>query len=128
MKRKKIIYVIFAILLFGIGVRFAWIAMIWTSDNKSVLSPDKQYEARVLSKYRTSFWSGVAYDHHEVSIITGNGQNFRSIDLGELAKGWPQDCTIHWSEDSSSVAFVFKSEDSEKTRLIVNVKGGSITN
>ena len=123
MKRKKRILVIAVLVLLGGAVaRFAWVAMLWTSADTIAQSADKRYEAKVSSKWRAPFWGGAAYDRHEIAIASADGRQVRHIVLDDESKGWAQDCSIEWAADSLSVTFVFKSEDLETTRLIVNLE------
>ena len=122
MKRKKLTLVIAVLVLLGVVVRFALVAMLWTSADNERQSADKRYEAKVSSKYRTPFWGGAAYDRHEIAIVSAEGGQVRHIVLDDESKGWPQDCSIEWAADSLSVTLVFKRRDLETTRLIVNVE------
>jgi hypothetical protein len=122
MKRKKLILVITVLVLLGAVVRFALVAMLWTSADTSAQSAGKRYEAKVSSKWRTPFWGGAAYDRHEIAIASADGRQVRHIVLDDGSKGWAQDCSIEWAADSLSVTFAFKRADLETTRLIVNVE------
>lgn len=122
MTRKKQVLTIAMLVFLGVAVRFAWVAMLWTSADMSVQSADKRYEAKVSSKWRTPFWGGAAYDRQEIAVVSAEGRQVRHIILDDVSKGWAQDCSIEWAADSSSVTFVFKSENAETTRLIVNVE------
>jgi hypothetical protein len=121
MKRKKLTLAIVVLLLLGVAARFVWVAMLWTSKERSSQSADKRYMAKVSSKWRTPFWGGAAYDRHDIAIVSVEGRQIRHIVLDEPSNAWAQECSIQWATNSSSVTFVFHSEELEETRLVVIV-------
>jgi hypothetical protein len=121
MKRKWLVRTIIVLFLLGVAVRFALVAMFRTSKETSALSRDKRYEAKVSSQWRTPFWGGASYDRHDIAIVSTEGRPVRHLVLDEPSNAWAQECSIQWAADSASVTFVFKSDEFEKTRVIVNV-------
>jgi hypothetical protein len=119
--KKWLIRTVGVLLLLGVAVRFGWVAMLSTSKETSAQSRDKGYQARVSSQWRTPFWGGASYDRHYIAIVSTEGRPVRRLVLDEPSNAWAQECSIQWAADSAFVTFVFKSDEFEKTRVIVNV-------
>jgi hypothetical protein len=122
-KRNKIVLSVAALLVLGIGGRFAWILLIPpTVRSKQVSeSPDKRYTATALSRWRSDFWGRAPHEFHYVFVEAADGRVIRQMHTDEEWTGWPKDGSIEWATNSSTVTFIFKTEEAEKTRLTLDV-------
>ena len=122
MKKKTITRVAAALILLGVMVRFAWILMLSASSHQNAPSPDKRYVADVSSRWRDDFWFGAAHDCHDIRIVASDGQRIRRFVMDDRSSGWPQECSIQWAADSSSVTVAFRREESESARVVIPLR------
>lgn len=115
-KKKIIIGIGTAILLFRVAGWFCWTGLPPVSSHQNVQSPDKRYAAKVINDWHGDLW-GRPCEYHHVSVETADGQIVRQVFTDEPWTGWPKDCLIEWATNSSSVTFIFKAEEAMKTHL-----------
>ena len=121
MKKKTGIRVVVVLLVLAAAVRFAWLLVLSPSSHQSAVSPDKRYVADVSSRWRGDFWFGAAHDRHDIKITTADGRSIRRLIMDDRSDGWPQECSIQWADDSSSVTVAFRREELDSARVVIPV-------
>ena len=122
MKKKTITRVATALILLGVVVRFAWILVWSASSRQNAPSPDKRYVADVSSRWRSDFWFGAAHDCHDIRITASDGRSVRRLVMDDRSDGWPQECSIQWAADGSSITVAFRREELESARVVIPVR------
>jgi hypothetical protein len=122
MKKKTVIRVFVPLFLLAVVGRLALVLALSPSSHQSAPSPDKRYVADVSSRWRSDFWFGAAHDRHDIRIVASDGTSIRRLVMDDRSGGWPQECSIHWAADSSSVTVAFKREELDSTRVIIPVR------
>lgn len=122
MKKTVLAWVLPSVLLFGALGRFIWITVLSASGRQFVTSPEKRYVADVSSRWRDDFWFGAPHDRHDIRILTSDGRNLRRLVMNDRSNAWPQECSIQWAADDSSVTLVFRREGLESGRLVIPLR------
>ena len=120
--KKTVTRTVVVLFLLAVAVRLAWILVLSPSSHQSAPSPDERYVADVSSRWRSDFWFGAAHDRHDIRIVTSDGTRIRRLVLDDRSTGWPQECSIQWAEDSSSVTVAFKCEGLDSARVVIPVR------
>jgi hypothetical protein len=120
-KKKTIIRVAVALILLGVAGRFGWVLLTTVRSTQTAQSPDQRYTAKVASKWFDDFWGRTSHETHCITVEDADGRSVRRIVAAEPWTGWPKDCSIQWATNSAAVTFTFKTEQSLKTHLIVDV-------
>ena len=123
MKQKRIIRITIAMLLIIAAARFAQILLLPppVGSKQTSQSPDGRYVAKVSGRWRGDFWGRAPHEYHWVSVEGADGRVIRRIFTDEPWTGWPKDCVIQWATNSSSVSFIFKTDEALKTHLIIDI-------
>ena len=120
--KKIVIRVVVVLFLLAVAGRFALILALSPSSHQSGPSPDKRYVAAVSSRWRSDYWFGAAHDRHDIRIVASDGQSIRRLVMDDRSGGWPQECSIQWAADSSSVTVAFRREESESARVVIPLR------
>ena len=120
-KKQTIIRVAAVLVLLGILGRLAWTMILSAPSHTTLQSPDKRFVVDVSSRYWGDFWGGAAHDRHDIRIESVESKRVHRLLIDDRYDGWPLDCSAQWAADDSSVTLVFKHEEMEKMRLIIEV-------
>ena len=122
MKKKTVIRVVVALILLAVVSWFALVLMLSPSSHQSAPSPDKRYVAEVSSRWRSDFWFGPAHDFHDITIVASDGRSIRRLVVDDRSSGWPQECSIQWADDSSTVTVAFTREALDSARVVIPLR------
>jgi hypothetical protein len=122
MKKKTVTRVLLALLLLAVLGRFAWVFALSASSHQGTPSPDKRFVADVSSRWRSDFWFGAPHDCHDIRIVASDGRSIHRLVMDDRSDGWPQECSIQWAADSSSVSVAFRREELESARVVIPMK------
>jgi hypothetical protein len=120
-KKKTIIRVVVALVLFCLVGRFGCIMVLSPSSHTSLQSPDKRFVVDISSRWCGDFWGGAAHDRHDIRIESLESKRVHRLLIDDRFDGWPQECSARWAADDSSVTLVFKREEMETMRLVLAV-------
>jgi hypothetical protein len=120
--KKTLPWILSGLLLLAVLGRLVWIFALSASSHQSTPSPDKRYVAGVSSRWRSDFWFGAPHDCHDIRIMASDGRSIRRLVMDDRSDGWPQECSIQWAADSSSVTVAFQREESESSRVVIPVR------
>lgn len=121
MKKSTIIRAVAILVLLGIVGRLAWIMALSPTSHASFQSPDKRFVVDISSRWYADFWGGDSHDRHDIRVESGESGRVHRLILDDRFDGWPQECSAQWAADDSSVTIIFKREDIETVRLILEV-------
>jgi hypothetical protein len=121
-KKKTVTRVAVVLFLLAVVGRFAWVLVFSPSSHQSAASPDNRYVADVSSRWRVDFWFRAAHDWHDIRILAADGRSIRRLILDDRSGGWPQQCSIQWAADTSSVTVAFRRDDFASARVVVPVR------
>ena len=122
LKKKTIIRAIIAFLLFIAVARLAWILLPppVVCVNK-VQSPDKRFTAKALNIWYNDYWGRAPHENHYFSIQTTDGRTIQHVHAEKPWTGWPHDCGIQWTTNSSSVTFTFDTNTAFSPHLVLYI-------
>jgi hypothetical protein len=126
-RKKTIVWGVIALLSFIAIVRLVLTVLIppaaFCVDKAQ--SPDKRYIAKAVNIWYGDYWGRKPHENHYFSIKTMDGQTIRRIHVSKAWTGWPYDCEIRWATNSSSVTFIYYTNDAFSPRLVLNVSPSS---
>ena len=120
-KKQTTIRAVAVLVLLGIVGRLAWTMVLSAPSHTTLQSPDKRFVIDVTSQYRGDFWGGTAHDRHAIRIQSVGSKRVHRLLIDDRQDGWPLECTAKWAANDSSVTLVFKHEEMEMIRLVLEV-------
>jgi hypothetical protein len=54
--------------------------------------------------------------------VASDGRSIHRLVMDDRSDGWPQECSIQWAADSSSVSVAFRREELESARVVIPMK------